>query len=234
MPTNCPNSCDGTININTEKNTGTVRYFIDSIEVFDAVNNDLCAGVHTIMVIDNDSDTITYDAFVPQGKYIEPSYTSSSTIATCASCNDGTAKVNINGGKAPFTVTWNTSPPVTADSIINVAPGFYSFTITDACGIQTTDSVEVSFAVGIDELNIDDIKIAPNPSSNSLNILLPETKVISSISIIDLRGATIKQVNGLKPSANFSINVSDLDNGTYLIKLTDPKGNNITSRFMKI
>ena len=78
---------------------------------------------------------------------------------------------------------------------------------------------------GINELksNVSSLNIFPNPSQNEVNILFTLTeKAITDIEIMDITGRIVRQiVNESLPLGNNTktIDVSNLDNGIYIIRL---------------
>lgn len=65
------------------------------------------------------------------------------TTASCNTCNDGSATLQITGGSAPFQYVWNTVPPQHSSTASGLFPGIYSVCITDnnACIICDTFQV---------------------------------------------------------------------------------------------
>ncbi|MBU0487684.1 MAG: gliding motility-associated C-terminal domain-containing protein [Bacteroidetes bacterium] len=51
--------------------------------------------------------------------------------ATCGQ-NNGSASVDVAGGQAPYTFSWNTVPPQSTQTIVGVQGGTYTVTVTDA------------------------------------------------------------------------------------------------------
>ena len=231
--TTCSESCDGKVTIRTEQNAGTVAFYLDSVLVNSNELIDVCAGIHNVMVVDNNLDTIAYDIYVPAGRVEELKFTATTDEPSCATCPDGVARVNISAGKAPFEIVWDTTPSVTGDSIINLLPGTYFFTITDACGNATADSVVVSSTVSIQNLSYDALVIAPNPTTGKLNISLPQAHIIQAVHIIDMRGRMVKTFNSFGKSSELSLDVSSIETGAYLVQLIDNTGNALTTRFAK-
>ena len=68
--------------------------------------------------------------------------TYSTTPCSCLA-TDGKAILNISGATAPFTVNWNVNPPQTGDTLKNVTPGIYSYTISDAIGCSVHGTIQV-------------------------------------------------------------------------------------------
>lgn len=68
--------------------------------------------------------------------------TSTTTDATCGNC-DGTATVNVSGGIAPYTYTWNTIPVQTGQTANNLCPGTYIVTAKDVNCETVMDTVTI-------------------------------------------------------------------------------------------
>jgi hypothetical protein len=84
-------------------------------------------------------------------------------------------------------------------------------------------------SVGIDDFNFDiQIDIFPNPMTDLLNI--SGLKNNSEITIIDLSGKLIRRF--LVHQSRITINASDLNNGFYVLKVTDAQ-NTFTQKFLK-
>lgn len=75
------------------------------------------------------------------------------------------------------------------------------------------------------------IAIYPNPANNSISI--GGVKHVESISISDITGRVIKTLSSANGSVK-EINVSDLPNGTYLIKAVDKDGYYSIGKFQKM
>jgi hypothetical protein len=67
-----------------------------------------------------------------------------STYESCAGNSDGTVTVTVNGGVPPYTFQWNDQSVQTSPTAINLSPGLYTCTVTDALNESTSISVEVS------------------------------------------------------------------------------------------
>ncbi len=73
--------------------------------------------------------------------------------------------------------------------------------------------------------------IAPNPSSRLIRIGNSANDIIKSVTISDMNGRTIKQLTQNEILAN-ELNISDLKNGVYLLKIESEKGIS-TEKFVK-
>ena len=232
-PTSCPESCDGKALINTMEATGTVKIIIDGEEISGNSVSDLCTGIHDIIVIDNNQDSIVYDFYVPAARAVEAEYTEELVDASCPTCADGSATISFTKIKMPYTIAWDVTPVVNGEVLANVLPGTYTFTITDGCGIEITDSVTIASVVGIDQLNMADIKLAPNPTKGLISISLPKIENLSTATVYDLHGRVLLTVGNIGKTDRVSVDAKNLDAGSYLLQLTDINGHALTTRFVK-
>jgi hypothetical protein len=96
-------------------------------------------------------------------------------------------------------------------------------------------NVEISTLIGVtvnelDQLNVA-INIAPNPASDQINITLPNNYTPHQIAILNITGTSIVNYTNSTNSL-FTIDVSNLANGIYLLQLND--GNQLVrKRFIK-
>lgn len=85
---------------------------------------------------------------------------------------------------------------------------------------------------GISKIAVDDkrVNVYPNPANNTVLIYAEKSLNAANISIVSITGQTVynKAFNANKEAENISI--SSLAKGTYMIRLTDDKGQLVTSR----
>lgn len=228
----CTSDCDGKIEIIAQRGNAPYTYLVDGEIASDKVEN-MCAGLHRILVIDASNQVISFDLVVGEGNYRAPKYSKSKTNATCFSCADGKAKVTISKGRNPITVTWDVNPVFTGNQITNCAPGWYRFTITDGCAMQYTDSVLVSSPAGIAELKASEYQLFPNPATSDITLQLSEPAELSSINILNVAGSMIQSKSTKGFVTEINLPVSDLAAGIYLIELVDTQGSKKTLQFVK-
>ena len=99
----------------------------------------LTAGSYYIDVTDINGCTSNQTVIITQ-----PTLLSISINATdeTAALNDGSATAIVMGGTLPYAYTWSNSG--TTNSQVNLAPGVYNVTITDANGCLVSTSVTVN------------------------------------------------------------------------------------------
>jgi Leucine-rich repeat (LRR) protein len=132
-----------------------------------------------------------------------------------------------NGNNSNFTyfgALYN--PNLTCIQVDDVTYSTANWTDIDATASFSTNCT--AGGVGINEVNILDLKIYPNPVSNILFIQLGENKS-TEMNILSLSGKVVKSIanNNVK-----SIDVSDLVQGIYILKVVTDKGVS-TTRIIK-
>ncbi|KGO84204.1 hypothetical protein Q763_00210 [Flavobacterium beibuense F44-8] len=97
-------------------------------------------------------------------------------------------------------------PEYCSNSVSNTSENPVVVTMNPDCSLGINDPVVNS-----------QVTLYPNPTSNILNITLPDNNTVTDYWIIDVTGKTL--LKGAFPNSN-SIDVSSLSNGTYILKLT--------------
>lgn len=139
---------------------------------------------------------------------------------TCTS--DGTiTNINVTGGTAPYTATWN-SNPVTAPYNLTVSnPGTYVFSVTDANGCVTTESFVINPVVGIEVLG----------TPNIIPATCTEGGGVTGLTYTSAGNLTLRRYRNVATSIAYSLGanpgldlVNHLPSGTYFLELTDDLG----------
>ena len=134
----------------------------------------------------------------------------------------GTFNLRVNGnvvGTIPYSTTGVST--TTTISGINIT-GDVVISITD----NSTATNRVAFddlswtcysGLGLETLSQKEFKIYPNPSNGDFNIIFDETNGKHSVEIFSLLGQKVFEKNNMESS---SISVTNLQKGTYVIKVT--------------
>ena len=183
-------------------------------------------GIHNVILtaIDSAGCSDTNNLVVTVNNL--PEILMSSVAATCATCQNGEAFVNVVSGPMPHQLLWNIGG--TLNPLTGLNPGNYVATLTDGNLCSVTDSILVGNSVNINEYKVNDFLIYPNPSSGkiSLNIFNNEFNSIN-LEVFNLSGELIeKRFLSGKSNITYDIHL-DLSKGIYFLKI-----NNFTKKIV--
>jgi len=181
-----------------------------------ATANNLAAGNYTVTT--TDANGCQSSLSVPINNQQAPTLSIGSTISeTCGAAN-GQATVLINGGQAPFSYSWNTSPVQTTQTATNLAAGTYSVQVTDATNCSANINVTIN-EIPRPNIALDSIQDASCGQSNG-SIAVSGNGGMAPYSFV---WNTIPQQAG-----------SSIQNqvaGTYTVELTDANNCRDTASF---
>jgi hypothetical protein len=108
----------------------------------------LQSGNYTVQVTDNCNTTRTRTFFVP-GSYAVPQIYPDPQSPSCPGGHDGTMRVDVLSGRAPFTYALISPSPVTAppqasNQFTGLSAGAYTVEVTDSCGNFQTRTVTLA------------------------------------------------------------------------------------------
>ncbi len=135
----CNGNCNGSIEIiNVINGVSPITYLWSTGDETENILN-LCAGTYSITITDADNCTATqsFDVIEPD----ELLANATATDETAYGAQDGTAISNPAGGTSPYEYAWSTG--ATSQSIVNLAPGEYTVTVTDYYDCQSIETVTV-------------------------------------------------------------------------------------------
>jgi hypothetical protein len=221
VPAMCNGACNGMADVLASSGSAPYTYLWSPGGMTTASATDLCAGKVSVTVTDSKgcvvSDTVTINQPAPLTVIID-----SNVIGGCS--NSATAVVS--GGTAPYTYSWNTVPIQTTSTASGLCFGTYSVTVTDANNCTTNGSVTITPPTSIAQVqNTSDIKIYPVPTSGMLNIRIGGNGFIpQSLMIFDMTGRKLIDQKISMNSNVTSVNLSTLEQGTYILKLMSDNG----------
>jgi hypothetical protein len=177
----------------------------------------LVAGTYTVTITDAVGCFST--ASVTVGTTPPPTLSLSAVPATGAANADGSATVSLSGGVAPFTYAWSNGGSTT--TINGLLPGTYSVTITDSAGCVVTDSITISFVVGLDALSASGFTVLPNPIQNQLIIRRNDlqTGQLAEIRIYDAQGRLMLNDQMESGKSEFQWNAEGIAKGIYFVRI---------------
>lgn len=136
----CYGQCNGTASANAVGGTGSYSYlWLPGGQTTATITNQ-CAGTYTCTVHDVNLCDTTIIVTITQPTLIAAN--GNVTSANCTLC-DGAISTSASGGTGPFTYLWMPGAATTS-SIVNVCPGIYTVTVTDATGCSVNTQYAVS------------------------------------------------------------------------------------------
>ncbi|MFA6057797.1 MAG: T9SS type A sorting domain-containing protein [Taibaiella sp.] len=174
----------------------------------------LAAGIYNVTVTDANGCTGASSVYLNSSTPVSATYT-----ATPSSCTSptGSATLTINGGVAPYTVSWATYPAQSGTTATNLAPGNYPFHITDANGCVQNGSAVVP------PVNV----VTATVTGTSATCLLAN----GSINVVPSGGTA--PYSYLWSNSATTANITGLAAGSYSVQITDASGCAIT-RFRNV
>jgi hypothetical protein len=197
--------------------------------------NNLEAGTYRVKIT-NENGCTTFGSFTVN----EPELLSA-TILTTQPDEIITANLDlvVNGGTPEYQFVWNNY--ATTEDQNDVEAGYYTVTITDANGCETTAGATIEENISVDtttnnggenntstliENDQVEFQIYPNPANEFTNAQW--NGKFNTLTIINAQGQVVRQEN-IENLNNFQI--QNLENGTYFIRLKN-KNQTLTNKLI--
>ena len=205
-----PSSCitsDGTISVTASGGLAPYEYSIDGLPYQSSPNFiSLIAGNHAVSIRDAAGCEREEIIAVPSPANLSLTVVQTTDV-TCPGAYDGTAELQINGGTAPYMISWSSEEATLTASMLSA--GTHYVTVTDAAGCDFTTTFEIG---------------APQP-------------MLATASITDVRcfggsdGAIALSLNGGSgavviawENGSSAAQLNALSAGAYALELTDENG----------
>ena len=184
--------------------------------------NNLIAGTYYVSITDSNGCSITKSIQISQPAAM---IANTSTTPTGVQPN-GTATVGVIGGKAPYTYLWDDPSKQNTATATGLSAGTYHVSITDADTCHTTATATVSHHTGIGKpKSIIDVEIYPNPADQFVDLEVKSNKTENfEIVLYDELGRQVfHAIERGKMSLKKQIDISELENGIYMIRILTGK-----------
>ena len=147
----CNGVCDGFAQVQVTAGTNSIPPY--SYAWFDVAMNpigqttasafNLCAGDYTAQMTDSNGCLASIAVTINEPPVLNASIIAETDV-TCYGYTDGDATVLAGGGTSPYTYLWNDGAAQTTAQATNLAPGFYTVTVTDSLGCVTTADTTIA------------------------------------------------------------------------------------------
>jgi hypothetical protein len=176
--------------------------------------NGLPAGSYSVTITDSRNCSVSTSVTITQPAQI--TIATSSTPETAGQGN-GTASVDsISGGMPPYAVQWSTSS--SAVTVVGLATGTYTVTVTDRYGCEQTASVFVSELTGINSPASDiTFSVYPNPAKTAITVSIEDLKKETVLNIKNILGQSL--VSKTLTTMQTQIDLAALTSGVYVVEI---------------
>ncbi|MCB9305040.1 MAG: T9SS type A sorting domain-containing protein [Lewinellaceae bacterium] len=213
----CNGGSNGTATATPGGGTGNYTYAW-STGATTATVNGLSAGTYTVTISDNANCTATATATITQPAVLAANATA--TAETAAGANDGTASSAPSGGTASYTFLWNNGQ--TTATIIGLAPGNYTVTVTDMNNCTAVQTVTVnSFNCAL-SVTASSTNVSCNGAGDGAASLVL-TGEAQPVAFLWSNGDTTQNIIDLTPGM-YSVEITDANNcqASVTVNITQP------------
>ncbi len=215
----CFGESNGAIQLNVTGGVAPYSYLWDLNNQTESAISQLTAGTYQCVVTDHNGCISNASVVVTQ-----PDELAAANIqavnATNTESNNGSISIEVVGGVAPYTVTWNNN--ATGTSIQGLVPGEYFYTITDANGCITgnTAPIVISGTTSSNEVYWSQfISIAPNPTKGEVVMITWKGLDIDRgvLTLLNAEGRRIDSQVITQGNGNWDLSGARLSNGIYIV-----------------
>ncbi|MEW6468731.1 MAG: T9SS type A sorting domain-containing protein [Bacteroidota bacterium] len=227
----CFGLCDGVAMSNTSGGTAPYSYSWSS-GATTAIDSGLCAGAHSVLIVDANNCAATQAFTVTQPAALI--VVATGTNATCVGCTNGSATANATGGTGPYTYLW-TPGNQTTQTAAGLGMGNYVVCVTDVNGCSDCDTVFINDGTAVTYYeNIYNITVFPNPTSGDIEVEMdPLSATEIRFVLSDVLGNAIHTEKVFASSVfRKGFHTSELPAGIYFLR-TEIDGKTITQRVIK-
>jgi|GEM_PF-4888867 len=140
----CAGSATGSISVAAAGGTPGYQYVLNGgAPTATPAFSNLPAGTYTIEAIDAKGCKATLPGVTLADPAVLTAAVNTKADASCNGVTDGSATVDVSGGTAPYTFSWNTTPVQNAATAANLGAGAYTVTVTDANACTRTANVTI-------------------------------------------------------------------------------------------
>ncbi|MFP4555247.1 MAG: choice-of-anchor J domain-containing protein [Bacteroidales bacterium] len=185
-----------------------------NVEVSDATATEGVVSVSTVLTALPDY-TVTFTVTDDESNPVEGATITIGQMEEVTD-TDGIATFSLVDGEYGYLVSIEGYDPATGDVIVE--------------GADTSVDVELVTATSVGTESINTIALYPNPATEYFNVA--STNQIRSIRVINVTGQEVINISNVN-AAKHTVNTSELNNGIYIVSVTDINGFTKSSRIVK-
>ncbi len=141
----CNGEATGSVTVNATGGTGPFTYTWNTTPATDGASlQNVEAGLYSVEVVDANGCAETLEIEIEEPEVALSLSVSSASDPSCDAFENGSIAVEAAGGTAPYTYTWNTTPPATGSELNGLPEGSYTVTVTDANGCSFIETIELT------------------------------------------------------------------------------------------
>ncbi len=198
----CHAAADGTATVNLSGAAPPVVFDWSNGDTTQTISN-LAPGTYSVSIVDSNDCPASLTVSITEPPIL--SANASATAETSQNANDGTASAQPAGGTPIYSYLWGNGD--TTATIINLAPGSYTVTVTDANGCTVSQTVVVN-----------SFNCAITANISFANVSCPGSA--DGQATVTLSGGTLP-LTYLWDSGDTTATISNLAVGTYSVTVTD-------------
>jgi hypothetical protein len=236
----CYDFFDGAIDLDVSGNLGEVdiQLLKDGEEIEPRLDS-LGLGIYTLIVQDSVGCVSFWTNIAIKSKSPEIIVRDVITMpATGPDPSDGSLSVTADGGTAPLIIEWfiNDTLVATGNEVTDIPPGIYKLVIIDGNGcFKIVEGIQVGTTTFTQDINLQDIMIHPNPSSDYISIFVPDYLQVRYVKIVNQVGQTISNLKGHHISEYSSLeSLGITESGIYFIYFSTEDNRLITKKVVVI
>jgi|GEM_PF-2071340 len=138
-------------------------------------------------------------------------------------------------GDASATDNCSVSVSQSPEAGTELEAGTHTVTLTavDQSGNEVSCSFDVEVQMGVTSYNMKSLVMYPNPARSTVTIGNPQAMNIVKVDVYDLQGRLVYHITPKDGHSDVTLDVSGLASGTYLVSISNDKGDQITKKLLK-
>ncbi len=182
-------------------------------------NNVLCPG-ESLVISAQPNNTYTWsNNATTQSITVTTPGTYSAVLTGLNGCTSNSDVVTVTAGAATSsTIDATALSSYTLNEVVYTQSGTYTQTLTNAAGCDSTITLNLTLTVGIEEGNITDVTLYPNPTSESFTIKT-SAPVYGTFNIVDAQGKLV--FAGEMTGTETNVNIASVARGIYYLRIPE-------------